>query len=53
MQNIDIISVKDNLCTINKVNDKLTNNVLLATLRVHGDEAKVTRIEIKLRTSEG
>jgi hypothetical protein len=39
MQNIDILSVKDNICKINKVNDKLSTNVLLATLKVSGDEA--------------
>lgn len=53
MQNIDIISVKDNICTINKINDKANNNVLLAILKVHGEESKHTRIEIKIRTSEG
>lgn len=52
MQNIDIIEVKDNQCKINKINDKLSNNVLLATLKVQG-EAKITRIEFKIRTSEG
>lgn len=53
MQNIDIINVKDNLAAINKVTDKHSTNVLLATLRVVGEESKTTRLEVKIRTSEG
>jgi hypothetical protein len=53
MQNIDILSVKDGVCTINKVTDKQHGNVLLATLKVSGEESMHTRVEIKLRTSEG
>ncbi|CDW85212.1 bardet-biedl syndrome 7 protein [Stylonychia lemnae] len=53
MQNIDIISAKDNICQINKIEDKINNNVLLATLKVAGDDSKSSRIEIKIRTSEG
>jgi hypothetical protein len=53
MQNVDIIEVKDNVCKINKINDKITNNALLATLKVQGEDSNVTRVEIKLRTSEG
>ena len=51
MQNIDILSVKDNVCKINKIVDKLSTNVLLATLKVENEQ--VTRVEIKIRTSEG
>jgi hypothetical protein len=53
MQNVDIIEVKDNVCRATKVNDKISNNGLLATLRVATEEVNVTRVEIKLRTSEG
>jgi hypothetical protein len=53
MQNVDIIEVKDNVCKINKINDKITNNGLLATLKVQGEDSNVTRVEIKMRTSEG
>jgi hypothetical protein len=53
MQNVDILEVKDNVCKVNKINDKLTNNALLATLKVQGEDINVTRVEIKLRTSEG
>jgi Bardet-Biedl syndrome 7 protein len=53
MQNIDILEVKDNICKINKINDKLSNNVLLAVLKVSGDTSNHTRVEIKIRTSEG
>lgn len=51
-QNVDILEVKDGVCTINKItNDK--QNALLATLKVIGEDTNVSRIEIKLRTSEG
>jgi len=40
MQNLDIINVKDNIATINKINDKINNNVLLATLKLSGEESK-------------
>jgi hypothetical protein len=53
MQNIDIIEVKGNICKINLIKDKLSNNALLATLKVQGDDSNVSRIELKLRTSEG
>ena len=53
MQNVDILSVKDNLASINKINDKLHNNTLLATLKVQGEDYNHARIEIKIRTSEG
>jgi hypothetical protein len=53
MQNIDIIEVKDNICKISAVKDKISNNALLATLKVQAEDAKVSRVEIKLRTSEG
>jgi len=53
MQNIDIISAKENMCQINKIDDKVNNNVLLATLKVPGNDSKSSRIEIKIRTSEG
>jgi hypothetical protein len=53
MQNIDIIEVKDNVCKINTIRDKLNNNALLATLKVQGEDSQVSRIEVKLRTSEG
>jgi hypothetical protein len=33
--------------------DKLSNNVLLAILKVTGEETNHTRVEIKIRTSEG
>ena len=53
MQNIDIISAKENMCQINKIDDKVNNNVLLATLKIPGNDSKSSRIEIKIRTSEG
>lgn len=53
MQNVDIIEVKNNTCKITKVNDKLTNNGTLATLKVQGEDSSVTRVEVKIRTSEG
>ena len=34
MQNVDFIEVKNNTCKITKINDKLTNNGTLATLKV-------------------
>lgn len=52
MQNIDILDVKDGICKITKVSDKLTNSALLATLKVQGEQ-QVTRVEVKIRTSEG
>jgi hypothetical protein len=36
MQNIDILSSKDNLGTINKIQDKIGNNALLATFKIMG-----------------
>jgi len=45
--------VKDNVCKVNTIKDQITNNALLATLKVQGEDSKVSRIEIKLRTSEG
>lgn len=45
--------MKDNVCKVNSIKDQLSNNALLATLKVQGEESKVSRIEIKLRTSEG
>jgi hypothetical protein len=54
MQNIDILSSKDNLGTINKIQDKIGNNALLATLRIAGDDkSDHTRVELKMRTNEG
>jgi hypothetical protein len=53
MQNVDIIEVKNNTCKISKVNDRLSNNGTLATLKVQGEESSVTRVEVKIRTSEG
>ena len=53
MQNIDILEVKDNLAKINKIVDKLSTNALLATLKVQGEQTNTSRVEIKLRTSEG
>ena len=48
---MDIISVRDNACAVNKVADPA--NALLATLRVQDEEQSLTRVEVKLRTSEG
>ena len=53
MQNIDNIEVNDDVCKVNTIRDKLSNIALLATLKVQGDDSKVSRIEVKLRTSEG
>lgn len=52
MQNIDILDVKDGVCKITKVADKISNCALLATLKVQGEQ-QVNRVEIKIRTSEG
>lgn len=52
MQNIDILEVKDGVCKINKINDQLSQNALLATLKVQGSSNE-TRVELKIRTSEG
>lgn len=54
MQNIDIINVKDDICTINRVSDKQeSNSTLLTILKILSDDANHTRIELKIRTSEG
>ena len=53
MQTIDILEVKDNVCKISTIRDKLTNNALLATLKVQNEDSNVSRVEIKIRTSEG
>lgn len=50
---MDILEVRDNVCKINQIKDKITNNALLATLKVQGEDANVTRVEVKIRTSEG
>jgi hypothetical protein len=53
-QNIDIIEVKDNVCKVSAPKDHITNNALLATLKVQGsDDSQVSRVDIKMRTSEG
>lgn len=48
---MDILSVRDEAARVNVVVDKLSKNALLATLRV--SQPGLTRIEVKLRTSEG
>jgi hypothetical protein len=51
MQNIDIIEVKDNICRISKIQGETQQ--LLATLKVQGEDSQISRVEIKIRTSEG
>jgi hypothetical protein len=49
---VDILSVRDDVCKINVINDKLSKSAVLATLKVNSASG-VSRIEVKVRTSEG